>query len=56
MRAGQEADEFRPVDPDDFAITVDALLDGLAVQIALEDPVASPEKCFELCMLYRSIP
>ena len=36
--AGQEAGEFGPVDADDFAITLAALLDGLAVQIALEDP------------------
>jgi AcrR family transcriptional regulator len=54
VRSGQEAGEFSPVDPDDFAITLDALLDGLAVQIALEDQVASPEKCFELCMRYIS--
>jgi AcrR family transcriptional regulator len=54
VRSGQEAGEFSPVDADDFAITLDALLDGLAVQIALEDQVANPEKCFELCMLYIS--
>ncbi len=54
VRSGQEAGEFRAVDPDDFAITLDALLDGFAVQIALEDQVANPEKCFELCMLYIS--
>ena len=35
--AGQEAGEFAPVDADDFTITLSALLDGLAVQIALED-------------------
>jgi AcrR family transcriptional regulator len=54
VRAGQEAGEFLPVDADNFAITLDALLDGLAVQIALEDQVANPEKCFELCMLFIS--
>ena len=54
VRTGQEAGEFSPVDADDFAIGLDALLDGYAIQIALDDPVASPEKCFELCMLYIS--
>ena len=39
VRAGQEAGEFGPVDPDDFAVLLSALLDGLAIQIALEDPV-----------------
>ena len=36
--AGQEAGEFALVDADDFTITLAGLLDGLAVQIALEDP------------------
>ncbi len=54
VRSGQEAGEFRAVDPDDFAIMLDALLDGCAIQIALDDPVADPEKCFELCMLFIS--
>jgi AcrR family transcriptional regulator len=54
VRTGQEAGEFRRVNPDDFAVMLDALLDGLAIQIALDDPVASPERCFELCMLYIS--
>ena len=36
--AGQEARRVRAVDADDFAVTLSALLDGMAVQIALEDP------------------
>ena len=39
---GQEAGEFGPVDADDFAVTLSALLDGLAVQIALDDPAVPP--------------
>src|SRR6516165_6015605 len=35
---GQEAGEFGPVDPVEFAMLFSALLDGLAVQIALSDP------------------
>jgi len=37
--AGQEAGEFAGIDPDSFAIFLSALLDGLTVQIALDDPV-----------------
>jgi AcrR family transcriptional regulator len=50
--AGQEAGEFRAVDPDNFGILLSALLDGLAVQIALDDPVVDPTRAFELCMRF----
>jgi AcrR family transcriptional regulator len=50
--AGQEAGEFGPVDPADFAIALSALLDGLAVQIALGDTVVSPHRAFELSMRF----
>ncbi len=50
VRDGQQAGEFRAVDPDNFAILLCSLLDGFAVQIALDDPVAGPERSFELCM------
>ncbi len=39
---GQAAGEFREVDPAAFAICLTALLDGLTVQIALEDPAVDP--------------
>jgi AcrR family transcriptional regulator len=48
--AGQEAGEFGPVDPGEFAALFSSLLDGLAVQIALADPVVSPTRAFELAM------
>ena len=35
---GQEAGEFGPVNAEDFALTLTALLDGLAIQVALQDP------------------
>ena len=50
MLVGQEADEFASVDADDFTITLAALLDGLAVQIALEDPQVPPQHAYELAM------
>jgi AcrR family transcriptional regulator len=52
VRTGQEAGEFRAVDPDDFAVLLSALLDGLAIQIALDDPVVGPERSFELSMAF----
>jgi AcrR family transcriptional regulator len=50
--AGQEAGEFRDVDPSGFAICLTALLDGLTVQIALEDPAVDPVGAFELSMQF----
>ena len=48
--AGQEAGEFAAVDAADFAVSLSALLDGLAIQIALTDPVVDPATAFELSM------
>jgi AcrR family transcriptional regulator len=50
--AGQEAGEFAPVDADDFTITLSALLDGLAVQIALDDPAVPPQRTYDLAMRF----
>lgn len=50
--AGQEAGEFADIDPHPFSIFLCALLDGMAIQIALEDPVVDPINAYELCMLY----
>jgi len=50
--AGQEAGEFASIDPHQFAIFLSALLDGLTVQIALDDPVVDPVNAFQLCMRY----
>jgi AcrR family transcriptional regulator len=52
VRSGLEAGEFRAVEPDNFAILLCSLLDGLAIQIALEDPVVDPERAFQLCMRF----
>lgn len=50
IRSGIEAGEFVEVDADDFAVGYSALLDGLAIQIALEDPVVGPRRAFDLAM------
>ena len=53
--AGQEAGEFdAAVDADDFAVTLSALLDGMAVQIALEDPDVPPSRAYDLAMRYAA--
>jgi AcrR family transcriptional regulator len=51
---GQEAGEFGPVNPADFAATLSALLDGFAIQIALEDPTVDAGRAFELTMRFAA--
>ena len=43
VRDGQASGEFGEVDIEDFAITWGALLDGLSIQVALEDPAVDSE-------------
>lgn len=50
--AGQADGEFANIDPHPFSIFISALLDGLTVQIALNDPVVDPVSAFELSMRY----
>ena len=51
---GQETGEFGPVDAADFAATMSSLLDGFAIQIALEDPRVDPGRAFELSMRFAA--
>ena len=50
VMAGQAAGEFRQVDPVSFAIYLSTLLDGLTIQIALNDPVVDSVRAYELSM------
>jgi hypothetical protein len=53
--SGQESGEFDPaVDAGSFAVTLSALLDGMAVQIALEDPDVPPSRAYDLAMRYAA--
>jgi AcrR family transcriptional regulator len=53
--AGQEAGEFSTaVDAAEFAVTLSALLDGMAVQIALADPDVPPSRAYDLAMRYAA--
>jgi len=47
---GQERGEFGPGDPEAFAVTLSALLDGLAVQIALGDEHVTAARARELAL------
>ncbi len=50
VREGQATGEFGGVDVEDFAVGFSALLDGFAIQIALNDPVVDGERAFDLGM------
>ena len=55
VRDGQEAGEIgRVVDVDAFAITFSALLDGLSIQVALDDPVVDDERAFAIAMAFAA--
>jgi AcrR family transcriptional regulator len=47
---GQERREFGPADPEEFAVLLGALLDGLSVQVALRDIEVTPERVRELAV------
>lgn len=50
VRFGVERGEFKDGDEDDFSIALSALLDGFAIQIALDDPVVDERCAFDLAM------
>ena len=53
--SGQETGEFEPgVDAGSFAVTLSALLDGMAVQIALEDPDLPPARAYDLALRFAA--
>ena len=53
VREGQQAGEFRSeVDTASFAICLSSLLDGLTIQIALDDPVVDSVAAYELSMRF----
>jgi AcrR family transcriptional regulator len=53
--SGQESGEFSAaIDAGEFAVTLSALLDGMAVQIALEDPDVPPSRAYYLALRYAA--
>ena len=55
VRDGQAAGEFsRDVDPDDFALALSGLMDGLGVQVTLGQPDVTPERMVQRCLALAS--
>jgi AcrR family transcriptional regulator len=50
VRYGHERGEFGPADPDEVAVVLASLLDGLSVQIALKDMEVTPDRVRELAL------
>ena len=50
VAAGVATGEFRTVDPDQFAVHLTALLDGLAIQVLLRDPIVTAGTMREVCL------
>jgi AcrR family transcriptional regulator len=55
VRHGQSTGEFSPTaDPDDFALVLSGLMDGLGVQVTLGQPDVPPERMVERCLALAS--
>ncbi|HLY50027.1 MAG TPA: TetR/AcrR family transcriptional regulator [Solirubrobacteraceae bacterium] len=51
VREGQRSGEFTPsADPDDFALALSALMDGLGVQVTLGQPDVPAERMVQSCL------
>jgi AcrR family transcriptional regulator len=51
---GQESGEFALVNAADFALSLSALLDGMAIQVALEDPGIPPARAYDLAVAFAA--
>ena len=54
VRNGQARKEFTPVDPDDFALRLAVMIDGLAIQVVLGDPDVTAARMFDICVRMAS--
>jgi AcrR family transcriptional regulator len=55
VREGQADGEFdAAADPDDFAVVLSGLLDGLGVQVTLGQPDVTPERMLDRCLAVAS--
>ncbi|MGH2699048.1 MAG: TetR/AcrR family transcriptional regulator [Actinomycetota bacterium] len=50
VRSGQRTGEFGDVDADDFALRLASLIDGLALQVVLEDEEVTGERMHRVCI------
>jgi AcrR family transcriptional regulator len=51
---GSREGEVREVDAEEFAVAFTALLDGLSIQVALDDPVVDPERAYRIAMRFAA--
>ena len=54
VRDGVHSGEISVVDAEEFAVAFAALLDGLSIQVALEDPVVDPRRAYRIAMRFAS--
>jgi AcrR family transcriptional regulator len=55
VREGQSSGEFNDeADPDDFAVSLSGLMDGLGVQVTLGQPDVTPERMLDRCLALAS--
>jgi AcrR family transcriptional regulator len=54
IAAGQATGEIGPVDARAFALTFSALLDGLSIQVALQDPELDADSAYQVAMTYAA--
>ena len=52
VKGGQADGDIGKVDAREFAMTFAALLDGLSIQVALEDPEIDPDTAYRIAMSY----
>src|SRR6478609_6691239 len=52
VRSGQKSGEIGSVNARTFAVTFSALLDGLSIQVALEDPEVDADAAYNIAMSY----
>ena len=51
---GVASGEFQALNVDDFTIQLAAMVDGLALQVALDDPEVNADRMLQLCMGYAA--
>jgi AcrR family transcriptional regulator len=54
VRDGVDAGEIETVDAEEFAIAFAALLDGLMIQSALEDPIVDGQRAYQVAMRFAA--
>jgi AcrR family transcriptional regulator len=52
VEEGIASREIPPTDAQDFAVTWSVLLDGLSIQVALDDPVVTVDRAFDIAMTF----